>query len=100
VARAIASYFPSPDSNVSNGQPNFIRLSQLEDRAQLYSVKGDHRFNDKVSLSGFYLYNKTDEPCASFWGQNNFADTNEYLLARRVHLLAVNNTWLPITTPC
>jgi hypothetical protein len=61
----------------------------------MYSIKGDHRFNDKVSLSGFYLYNKTDEPCASFWGQNNFADTNEYLLARRVHLLAVNNTWLP-----
>jgi trimeric autotransporter adhesin len=95
VARAIASYFPTPDSNVSNGQPNFVRLSQIEDRAQMYSIKGDHRFNDKVSLSGFYLYNKTDEPCASFWGQNNFADTNEYLLARRVHLLAVNNTWLP-----
>lgn len=95
VARAIASYFPSPDNNVSNGQANFVRVSQIEDRAQLYSVKGDHRFNDKVSLSGFYLYNKTDEPCASFWGQNNFADTNEYLLARRVHLLAVNNTWLP-----
>lgn len=95
VARAIASYFPTPDSQVSNGAANFVRVAEIEDRAQMYQVKGDHRFNDKVSLSAFYLYNKTDEPCASFWGQNNFADTNEYLLARRVHLLAVNNTWLP-----
>ncbi len=95
VARAIAAYFPTPDGNVSNGSNNFVRTSQIEDRAQLYSIKADHRFNDTVSLSGFYLYNKTDEPCASYWGQNNFADTNEYLLARRVHLLAVNNTWLP-----
>ncbi len=95
VARAIASYFPTPDQNVSNTSNNFVRTSQLEDRAQMYSIKGDHRFNDTVSLSGFYLYNKTDEPCASFWGQNAFADTNEYLLARRVHMVAVNNTWLP-----
>ncbi|MEP7116873.1 MAG: TonB-dependent receptor [Acidobacteriota bacterium] len=95
VARAIAAYFPKPDQDVSDGSNNFVRNSQLEDRAQLYSIKGDHRFNDKVSLSGFYLYNKTDEPCAHFWGTNAFADTNEYLLARRVHLVAANNTWLP-----
>ena len=95
VSRAIAAYFPSPDSQVSNGSNNFVRTSQLEDRAQMYSLKADHRFNDKISLSGFYLYNKTDEPCASFWGTNAFADTNEYLLARRVKMGAFNNTWLP-----
>jgi len=95
VARAIASYFPTPDQSVSNTNNNFVRASQLEDRAQMYSLKADHRFNDLVSLSGFYLYNKTDEPCASYWGQNAFADPNEYLLARRVHMVAVNNTWLP-----
>ncbi len=33
----------------------------------MYTGKVDHRFTDKVSLSGFYLYNKSDEPCANYW---------------------------------
>jgi hypothetical protein len=66
----------------------------------MYTGKVDHRFSDRVSLSGFYLYNKTNEPCANFWepglnGANRFADPSDYLLKRRVNLLALNNTWLP-----
>lgn len=100
VAKAIAAYFPAPDSQTSNGQNNFTRTAEINDRAQMYTLKLDHKFTDKVSLSGFYLYNKTDEPCASFWepglnGKNRFADPNDYLLIRRVHMLALNNTWLP-----
>ena len=33
----------------------------------MYTGKVDHRFSDAVSLTGFYLYNKTDEPCANYW---------------------------------
>ena len=65
----------------------------------MYTGKVDHRFSDKVSLNGFYLYNKTDEPCANYVepgdSPNRFIDNGDYLLARRVHLLALNNTWLP-----
>ena len=66
----------------------------------MYTGKVDHRFSDSISLSGFYLYNKTDEPCADYWepgltGANRFADPGDYILRRRVHTLALNNTWLP-----
>jgi hypothetical protein len=51
-------------------------------------------------LNGFYLYNKTNEPCANYFepgldGPNRFVDSRDYILRRRVHLLTLNNTWLP-----
>ena len=66
----------------------------------MYTGKVDHRFSDSISLSGFYLYNRTNEPCANYWepglnGANRFADPNDYILKRRVNTLALNNTWLP-----
>ena len=53
-----------------------------------------------MSLSGFYLYNRTDEPCANYFGTadqnepNRFADPNDYFLVRRPQILALNNTWV------
>ena len=97
VAAAIASYFPLPDQDISNGSINFRRTAQIVDQAEMYTVKVDHKLTDKASLSGFYLYNNTDEPCANYWepglkGEKHFADPNDYLLQRRVHVLALNNT--------
>ena len=94
------SYLPPPTNDVSNGNDNFFSTAQIHDRAMMYSGKVDHRFSDSVSLSGFYLYNATDEPCANYLepgldGPNRFIDNGDYLLRRRVHLLALNNTWLP-----
>src|SRR4029453_3267085 len=64
----------------------------------LYSVKLEHKFTDKVSLTGFYLYNRTDEPCANYIaGQsdpNRFIDTADYVLKRRPQIVAINNTWV------
>ena len=76
------------------------RTAEINDRAMMYTGKVDHRFSDKVSLTGFYLYNKTNEPCANYWepglnGPNRFADPGDYILKRRVNVLALNNTWLP-----
>jgi hypothetical protein len=99
VARNMLSYLRDPTNDVSNGLPNFFSTAEIEDRAMMYTGKVDHRFSDKVSLNGFYLYNKTDEPCANYVepgdSPNRFIDNGDYLLARRVHLLALNNTWLP-----
>jgi hypothetical protein len=65
---------------------------------QLYSVKVEHKFTDKVALTGFYLYNRTDEPCSNYLaGQtdpNRFIDSADYILKRRPQILALNNTWV------
>jgi hypothetical protein len=100
IATKMLSYLPAPLTDVSNGNPNFFSTAEIEDRAMMYTGKLDHRFSDSVSLSGFYLYNTTDEPCANYLepglnGPNRFVDTGDYLLKRRIHLLALNNTWLP-----
>jgi trimeric autotransporter adhesin len=100
VAVKMLSYLPKPDSEVSNGQSNYARSAEINDRAMMYTGKVDHRFSDKVSLSGFYLYNKTDEPCGNLLypglnDPNRFIDNSDYLLKRRVSMLALNNTWVP-----
>ena len=100
VATKMLSYLPSPQSDVSDGSSNFQSVAEINDRAMMYTGKVDHRFSDSLSLSGFYLYNTTDEPCANYLepglnGPNRFIDNGDYLLLRRVHTLALNNTWLP-----
>ena len=53
-----------------------------------------------MSLTGFYLYNRSDEPCANYFGTadqtepNRFADPLDYILKRRPQILALNNTWV------
>jgi hypothetical protein len=100
VSAKMATYLPTPDNDVSNGSANRVRTAEIHDRAQMYTGKVDHRINDNVSLNGFYLYNRTNEPCANYWepglnGPNRFADPGDYILRRRVNLVTVNNTWLP-----
>jgi trimeric autotransporter adhesin len=100
VAVNMLSYLVPPTNDVSNGNANFFSTAEIHDRAMMYTGKVDHRFTDAVSLSGFYLYNKTDEPCANYLepglnGPNRFIDNGDYILRRRVHVLALNNTWLP-----
>ncbi|HYB95660.1 MAG TPA: carboxypeptidase-like regulatory domain-containing protein, partial [Vicinamibacterales bacterium] len=101
VAVKMLSYLPNPTSDVSRaGTNNFASIAEINDRAIMYTGKVDHRFNDRVSLSGFYLYNASDEPCANsvYPGLNHpnrFIDRSDYLLIRRVNVLALNNTWLP-----
>ena len=97
VGRNLVANYPAPKRDVSDGNANYGTDAQVKDFAMMYTAKVDHRFTDKVSLSGFYLYNKTDEPCSNFWtpGEHNAMDPNDYLLARRVQMLALNNTWIP-----
>jgi trimeric autotransporter adhesin len=101
VAAAMLKYLPMPDTEVNNGNPNYNRTSLINNEfEQLYSVKVEHKVTAKVSLSGFYLYNRTDEPCANYFGTadqtepNRFADPNDYVLKRRPQIVALNNTWV------
>src|SRR2546422_5181293 len=98
VAAAMLKYLPLPDNNIDNGGTNYTRTALINNRFQQeYTVKIEHKFTDQVSVSGFYLYNRTDEPDADYFepglnGPNRFADPNDYLLKRRPQIVAVNST--------
>jgi hypothetical protein len=99
IATKILSYVPLPQRDVDDGASNYSAQAVLNDKfQQLYSVKLEQKLTDKVSLTGFYLYNRTDEPCANYIaGQddpNRFIDTADYNLKRRPQILALNNTWV------
>src|SRR5262249_31522591 len=101
VAAAMLKYLPLPDTNVDNGNVNYNRTTLIDNKfEQEYTIKVEHKFTDKVSLTGFYLYNRTNEPCANYFGTadqsdpNRFADPLDYILKRRPQILALNNTWV------
>ena len=101
VSAAMLKYLPRSDSQIDNGSANYNRTSLIKSSwTQEYTGKIEHKFTDKVSLSGFYLYNRSNEPCANYFGTadqndpNRFADPNDYLLVRRPKILALNNTWV------
>ena len=101
VSAAMLKYLPLPDTNVDNQGTNYNRTSLINNKFEReFTVKLEHKFTDKVSLTGFYLYNATDEPCANYFGTadqtdpNRFADPLDYLLVRRPKVLALNNTWV------
>jgi hypothetical protein len=79
-----------------DGNPNASDTARLVDEADMWTLKVDHKFSDKWTLSGFYLYNNTDEPGSGIMppefqyieNQAEFFTT----LRRRPHVLAFNNT--------
>src|SRR5262249_6460164 len=100
VAVNMIKYLPQVAGAIDTGLTNYNVTGEILDRAQMYTGKVEHKFNDKVSLSGFYVYNRTNEPCADYFatglnGPNRFADPADYILKRRPKILAVNNTWIP-----
>jgi hypothetical protein len=67
------------DVDRDNGSANYTRTSLIKSNfSQLYSVKLDHKFTDNVSLSGFYLYNSTNEPCSNFFGSADQSEPNTW----------------------
>ena len=99
VGQSIAKYYPTATRELSNGSANFDATADQTGYAIVSNTKIDHRFSDKVSLSGYYSTNKTSRTNENFWergqGQNRFADPRDGTLDRKLHLVAINNTWLP-----
>ena len=94
LAFNMASRWPLPLQNNEDGEDN-VRVSarDLIDEADLVSFKVEHKFTDNVSLSGFYLYNNTDEPGSIAMPAGfDFLDTSTGILHRRPHVLVFNNT--------
>ena len=101
VALAMLKYLPLADTNIDNGGANYNRTSLIKSSyTGEITGKVEHKFTDKVSLTGFYLYNRSNEPCANYFGTadqtepNRAADPLDYLLVRRPKILVLNNTWV------
>lgn len=79
-----------------DGNPNARDTARIVDAADMWTIKVDHRFSDKVSLNGFYLYNKTDEPGSGIMPADfvYIENSDEFFttLRRRPHTLVFNNT--------
>ena len=85
-----------PMAQNENGNTNANGTAFIVDKAGMYTFKGEHKFTDNWSLSGFYLYNKTDEPGSSIMKADKLfiADQDQWFgpLRRRPHVLVFNNT--------
>lgn len=98
VALNILRYYPTPTRDISDAAANFDSVADQTGYAIMGNIKIDHRFSDKVSVSGLYITNKTSRTNENFWergqGQNRFADPRDGTLDRTLQLVALNNTWL------
>jgi len=96
VAAAMTPFFPRPASG--NSLP---AVAELIDRANQATFKMDHRVNDKYTITGMYAWYDSQEPESRFYGKNlgdNPADPAEGLLLRTVHVVTINNVFVPTST--
>ncbi|MEX2273306.1 MAG: carboxypeptidase-like regulatory domain-containing protein [Vicinamibacterales bacterium] len=85
-----------PITGNENNQPNAIATGPIVDSADMVTFKAEHKFTDRWSLSGLYIYNKTDEPGSTIMKQDDWfiASQDNFFgpLRRRPHVMVVNNT--------
>jgi trimeric autotransporter adhesin len=83
----------NPIGSNQDNQVNVSTTGSIRDRADMWSIKAEHKFTDRSSLSGFYVYNTTTEPATeSMPASHDYMDGAYDLLERRPHLLVFNNT--------
>jgi hypothetical protein len=93
VAKNMLQYLPLPTSGKSR-----VAAAQLVDKAKQATLKLDHRWNDKFTTTGMYGWYDSQEPEARFYEKEvntNPADPGDGLLLRTVHLITLNNIWVP-----
>jgi hypothetical protein len=85
-----------PMAQNEDGNTNANGTAFIVDKAMMYSFKAEHKFTDRVSLSGLYIYNRTDEPGSTIMKADKLfmADQSQWFgpLRRRPHVLVLNNT--------
>ena len=79
-----------------DGNTNANGTAFVVDKALMWTFKAEHKFTDKSSLSGLYIYNKTDEPGSTIMNADKLfmADQDQWFgpLRRRPHVLVLNST--------
>jgi hypothetical protein len=85
-----------PISTNENNEPNAEATGPIVDSADMFTIKAEHRFSDTWSMSGLYIYNKTDEPGSTIMRPEEWYIASEENffgpLRRRPHVAVVNNT--------
>ena len=93
VGLKLASYFPTADRQVDDGSPNFGMTDLLPNKANQFTTKVDHHFNDSVALTGFWLRQETHEAQSNYNPVNDFVGSS-YQLDRVIKTFVVNNTYV------
>jgi len=85
-----------PIASNQNNEPNAIGTARIVDMADMFTIKAEHKFTDKSSLSGLYIYNRTNEPGSTIMSPDSYfmADQDQWFgpLRRRPHVLVLNST--------
>ena len=98
VALNMMSFYPLPTvrPNGEDSNRNQTIVGSLVDTADMWTGKVEHKFSDNWSLSGLYVYNKTDEPSTAdptlTETQAQAVDGGIWRLKRRPHVFVANNT--------
>jgi trimeric autotransporter adhesin len=93
IGLKLASYLPPADSQIDNGQSNFGMTDLLPNKANQFTVKLDHHFNEAIALSGFVLRQETHEANSNYNPVNDFVGAS-YQLDRVIKTFVVNNTYV------
>jgi hypothetical protein len=100
VALNILKYVPLPGAD----SKRLPRTAELIDKSNTWSGKIDHRWNDEFTTTGTYAGYHSIEPESRFFYLkspvigDNPGDPGEGALYRTVHVLAINNIWIPSST--
>ncbi|HEX8031775.1 MAG TPA: TonB-dependent receptor [Vicinamibacterales bacterium] len=92
-AREYLKAIPLPTSVLATGLGSLPAQDVINDAAQQGSFKLDHHFNDRISLSGVYLYQNSSEPDRNFFPDAPYAYPS-YQLDRAVNVFVLNNTYI------
>jgi hypothetical protein len=93
VAFKMAGYWPEPYASNEDSLANVNTTINLPDFADMFTIKGEHKFNDRSSLSGLFIYNQTKEPAASpVPDPLSFLEQGANWLIRHPKVFVLNNT--------
>lgn len=102
VGLAILNAYPTSVLNGSlNGNednnPNAIGVSPIAATARQFATKGEVKLTDRWSITGDYIYGKSDEPGSTIFPSGSLflaGDQGEFFgpLRRRNHVVVINNT--------
>src|SRR5262249_10294340 len=85
-----------PMAQNENFEPNAVGTGFLVDKADMFTIKMDHKLSDRSRLNGLYIYHNPDEPGTTLMQPDKLfmADQDQWFgpLRRRPHVLVFNST--------
>jgi trimeric autotransporter adhesin len=100
VARNITSYLDHAQVQRSgaSGTANYTADGLLANVADSATFKAEHKFTDNLSLTGLYIYSRTNEPFPVYFQDHPELDPGWNVVMRRPKVLALNNTYVMSST--